>query len=70
MYKEYKSFLQYLETLINEIGNVITNSKKYDNNEILIKISKIIMRPEYRIHLGVFIILLSMFLYILDVTNY
>lgn len=70
MYKEYKSFLQYLETLIVEIGNVVTNSKKYSNEEIFINISKIIMKPEYRIHLGVLIIIASMFLYILDVSNY
>ena len=66
----YKEFINYLTYLIDDIGNVVADSKKNTYKETLTNLSKIILRPEYRVHLGVLLIFISMFLYVIDVTNY
>jgi hypothetical protein len=63
---EYKIFIEYLIKLIDEIGDLIQNNKIYDKN-FFIKLSVIIFNQKYRIHLGILLIFISFFLYIIDI---
>lgn len=65
----YRSFISYISKMIDEIGLLIMNKNKMSNEEFLTNISKIFLNPQYRIHLGIFIILLSFFLYIIDTST-
>lgn len=65
MESEYKKFMEYVIKLIDEIGNLLQNNKI--DEKLLKKIIKIIMQQEYRIQLGILIILVSFIIYIVSV---
>jgi hypothetical protein len=65
MESEYKKFMDYVIKLIDEIGNLLQNNKI--DEKLLKKIIKIIMQEEYRIQLGILIILISFIIYIVSV---
>lgn len=65
MEREYLKFMEYVIKLIDEIGNVL-NDNKMDEN-LIKKLSVIILNPKYRIQLGVLIILISFIIYIVSV---
>lgn len=65
MEQEYLKFMEYVIKLIDEIGNALTNNKIDEN--LIKKLSVIILNPKYRIQLGVLIILISFIIYIVSV---
>ena len=65
MEQEYLKFMEYVIKLIDEIGNTITDNKIDEN--LIKKLSVIILNPKYRIQLGVLIILISFIIYIVSV---
>lgn len=65
MEQEYLKFMEYVIKLIDEIGNAL-NDNKMDEN-LIKKLSVIILNPKYRIQLGVLIILISFIIYIVSV---
>jgi len=65
MEREYSKFMEYVIKLVDEIGNAL-NDNKMDEN-LIKKISVIILNPKYRIQLGVLIILISFIIYIVSV---
>lgn len=65
MEREYSKFMEYVIKLIDEIGNAL-NDNKMDEN-LIKKLSVIILNPKYRIQLGVLIILISFIIYIVSV---
>jgi len=65
MEREYLKFIEYVIKLIDEIGNTITDNKIDEN--LIKKLSVIILNPKYRIQLGVLIILISFIIYIVSV---
>jgi hypothetical protein len=65
MEQEYLKFMEYVIKLIDEIGNVLTDNKMDEN--LIKKLSVIILNPKYRIQLGVLIILISFIIYIVSV---
>jgi hypothetical protein len=65
MEKQYLMFMDYLIKMIDEIGSAVQDSKLDEN--LVKKISSIILNPEYRIQLGVLIILISFIIYIVSV---
>ncbi len=65
MEQEYLKFMEYVIKLIDEIGNVLTDNKIDEN--LIKKLSVIILNPKYRIQLGVLIILISFIIYIVSV---
>tara|TARA_B100000401_G_C52807534_1_gene721894 strand:- start:2639 stop:2839 length:201 start_codon:yes stop_codon:yes gene_type:complete len=65
MEQEYLKFMKYVINLIDEIGNVIEDGNP--NEKLLKKIINIILKPEYRIQLGILIILISFIIYIVSV---
>lgn len=66
----YEEFIRYLSDLIDDIGNIVIDSNKYTYKETATRLSLILLRPKYRIHLGILLVFISMFLYVIDVTNY
>ena len=65
MEQEYLKFMEYVIKLIDEIGNALTDNKIDEN--LIKKLSVIILNPKYRIQLGVLIILISFIIYIVSV---
>ena len=65
MERVYLKFMEYVIKLIDEIGDTLTNNKMDEN--LIKKLSVIILNPKYRIQLGVLIILLSFIIYIVSV---
>tara|TARA_B100001778_G_C18598532_1_gene635977 strand:- start:2419 stop:2619 length:201 start_codon:yes stop_codon:yes gene_type:complete len=65
MEQEYLKFMKYVINLIDEIGNVIEDGNL--NEKLFKKIINIILKPEYRIQLGILIILISFIIYIVSV---
>ena len=65
MEREYLNFMEYVIKLIDEIGDTLTNNKMDEN--LIKKLSVIILNPKYRIQLGVLIILISFIIYIVSV---
>ena len=65
MEREYLKFMEYVIKLIDEIGNALTDNKMDEN--LIKKLSIIILNPKYRIQLGVLIILISFIIYIVSV---
>ena len=65
MEKQYLMFMDYLIKMIDEIGTTLQDSKLDEN--LIKKLSSIILNPEYRIQLGVLIILISFIIYIVSV---
>ena len=65
MEREYLKFMEYVIKLIDEIGNTLTDNKMDEN--LIKKLSIIILNPKYRIQLGVLIILISFIIYIVSV---
>tara|TARA_B100001996_G_scaffold375838_1_gene356308 strand:- start:1044 stop:1244 length:201 start_codon:yes stop_codon:yes gene_type:complete len=65
MEQEYLKFMEYVIKLIDEIGDTLTNNKMDEN--LIKKLSVIILNPKYRIQLGVLIILISFIIYIVSV---
>lgn len=57
--------MEYVIKLIDEIGNALTDNKMDEN--LIKKLSVIILNPKYRIQLGVLIILISFIIYIVSV---
>lgn len=57
--------MEYVIKLIDEIGDTLTNNKMDEN--LIKKLSVIILNPKYRIQLGVLIILISFIIYIVSV---
>ena len=62
MEKEYNKFMKYVIKLIDEIGDVLQNDRLDAN--LIKKISNIILKPKYRIQLGILIIIISFIIYI------
>lgn len=62
MEKEYNKFMRYIIKLIDEIGDVL-QTNKLDKN-LIKKISNIILKPKYRVQLGVLVIIISFIIYI------
>ena len=54
MEREYLKFMKYVINLVDEIGDVIEDGKP--DEKLLKKIINIILKPEYRIQLGILII--------------
>jgi hypothetical protein len=65
MERVYLKFMEYVIKLIDEIGDTLTNNKMDEN--LIKKLSVIILNPKYRIQLGVLIILISFIIYIVSV---
>jgi len=65
MEREYLKFMKYVINLVDEIGDVIEDGKP--DEKLLKKIINIILKPEYRIQLGILIILISFIIYIVSV---
>jgi|TARA_B100000497_G_C7578153_1_gene348153 hypothetical protein len=65
MEREYLTFMKYVISLIDEIGDVIKDGKP--DEKLFKKIINIILKPEYRIQLGILIILISFIIYIVSV---
>jgi hypothetical protein len=65
MEREYLKFMEYVIKLIDEIGNTLKDNKMDEN--LIKKLSVIILNPKYRIQLGVLIILISFIIYIVSV---
>jgi len=65
MEREYLKFMKYVINLIDEIGDVIEDGKP--DEKLFKKIINIILKPEYRIQLGILIILISFIIYIVSV---
>ena len=65
MERVYLKFMEYVIKLIDEIGNVLTDNKMDEN--LVKKLIVIILNPNYRIQLGVLIILISFIIYIVSV---
>jgi|TARA_B110000483_G_scaffold186940_1_gene221378 hypothetical protein len=65
MERVYLKFMEYVIKLIDEIGNALTDNKMDEN--LIKKLSVIILNPKYRIQLGVLIILISFIIYIVSV---
>ena len=65
MEQEYLKFMEYVIKLIDEIGNVLTDNKM--DETLVKKLIVIILNPNYRIQLGVLIILISFIIYIVSV---
>ena len=65
MERVYLKFMEYVIKLIDEIGNALTDNKMDEN--LVKKLSVIILNPKYRIQLGVLIILISFIIYIVSV---
>jgi len=66
---EYKYFIKYLITFIDDIGNLIIelNKKSLSSEQFIKKLSLIVLDPKYRIQLGMLIILISFIIYIVSV---
>lgn len=64
---EYRSFMLYLVKMVDKIGDLIHNRKKMSHDKLMSKMSTIILEPKHRIHLGVFLVLLSFVIYIVSV---
>ena len=58
---EYKYFIKYLITFIDDIGNLIIelNKNSLSSEQFIKKLSLIVLDPKYRIQLGMLIILIS-----------
>jgi len=69
---EYKYFIKYLITFIDDIGNLIIelNKKSLSSEQFIKKLSLIVLDPKYRIQLGMLIILISFIIYIVSVLWY
>tara|TARA_B110001450_G_scaffold47489_1_gene44195 strand:+ start:410 stop:610 length:201 start_codon:yes stop_codon:yes gene_type:complete len=65
MEREYLKFMKYVINLVDEIGDVIEDGKP--DEKLFKKIINIILKPEYRIQLGILIILISFIIYIVSV---
>jgi hypothetical protein len=65
MEQEYLKFMKYVINLVDEIGDVIEDGKP--DEKLFKKIINIILKPEYRIQLGILIILISFIIYIVSV---
>lgn len=65
MEREYLKFMRYVINLVDEIGDVIEDGKP--DEKLFKKIINIILKPEYRIQLGILIILISFIIYIVSV---
>lgn len=57
--------MKYVINLVDEIGDVIEDGKP--DEKLFKKIINIILKPEYRIQLGILIILISFIIYIVSV---
>ena len=57
--------MRYVINLVDEIGDVIEDGKP--DEKLFKKIINIILKPEYRIQLGILIILISFIIYIVSV---
>ena len=66
---EYKYFIKYLITFIDDIGNLIIelNKNSLSSEQFIKKLSLIVFDPKYRIQLGMLIILISFIIYIVSV---
>jgi len=66
---EYKYFIKYLITFIDDIGNLIIelNKNNLSSEQFIKKLSLIVLDPKYRIQLGMLIILISFIIYIVSV---
>jgi|TARA_Y100000389_G_C17271046_1_gene417984 hypothetical protein len=66
---EYKYFIKYLITFIDDIGNLIIelNKNSLSSEQFIKKLSLIVLDPKYRIQLGMLIILISFIIYIVSV---
>lgn len=64
---EYRSFMLYLVEMVDKIGDLIHNRKKMSHDKLMSKLSTVILDPNHRIHLGVFLVLLSFVIYIVSV---
>ena len=58
-------FIDYLIKMIDEIGTLLQENNL--DGKLIKKLSAIILNPEYRIQLGVLIILISFIIYIVSV---
>jgi len=69
---EYKYFIKYLITFIDDIGNLIIelNKNSLSSEQFIKKLSLIVLDPKYRIQLGMLIILISFIIYIVSVLWY
>jgi len=69
---EYKYFIKYLITFIDDIGNLIIelNKNNLSSEQFIKKLSLIVLDPKYRIQLGMLIILISFIIYIVSVLWY
>ena len=65
MEKQYLMFIDYLIKMIDEIGTLLQENNL--DGKLIKKLSAIILNPEYRIQLGVLIILISFIIYIVSV---
>jgi hypothetical protein len=65
MEKQYLMFMDYLIKMIDEIGTLLQENNL--DGKLIKKLSVIILNPEYRIQLGVLIILISFIIYIVSV---
>jgi hypothetical protein len=65
MEKQYLMFMDYLIKMIDEIGTLLQENNL--DGKLIKKLSAIILNPEYRIQLGVLIILISFIIYIVSV---
>ena len=65
MEKQYLIFMDYLIKMIDEIGTLLQENNL--DGKLIKKLSAIILNPEYRIQLGVLIILISFIIYIVSV---
>ena len=66
---EYKYFIKYLITFIDDIGKLIIelNKNNLSSEQFIKKLSLIVLDPKYRIQLGMLIILISFIIYIVSV---
>jgi|TARA_B100001142_G_scaffold140361_1_gene141845 hypothetical protein len=66
---EYKYFIKYLITFIDDIGNLIIelNKNNLSSEQFIKKLSLTVLDPKYRIQLGMLIILISFIIYIVSV---
>ena len=66
---EYKYFIKYLITFIDDILNLIIelNKNNLSLEKFIKKLSLIVLDPKYRIQLGMLIILISFIIYIVSV---
>ena len=62
MEKEYNKFMRYVIKLVDEIGDVLQRDKLDAN--LIKKISNIVLKPKYRVQLGILFIIISFIIYI------